>query len=123
MSLITSYKQKSMQEHSTTAHAGIILWDSSQKLSAVILLIIAKVLDKLFHLLVIFPYTFLQKMKTVLHCKDTIINNWTLHQKFLLFSEIKCKQILINLQVSYRALPNQHAPLQEITNILFWIFN
>lgn len=78
MSLITSYKERNMREDSTTAHAGMFLWNSSQKLSAVILLIISNVLDKLLHVLVIFSHTFLQKMKTVLHCKNIIINNLTL---------------------------------------------
>lgn len=74
MSLITNYKQKSMWEDSTRAHAGMFLGNSSQKLSAIILLIICNVPDKLFHVLVIFSYTFLQKMKTVLHCKNITIN-------------------------------------------------
>lgn len=47
--------------------------------NSVILLIIYKVLNKLFHVLVIFLYTFLQKIKTVLHCKNRITNNLTSH--------------------------------------------
>lgn len=61
--------KKRMQKDSTTALAGIFLWNSSQNLSVINLLVICKVLDKLFHIFVIFPYIFLQKMKTVLHCK------------------------------------------------------